>query len=105
MSNILQLRCLPPFGSIVSDRPTFIIILIFSEIQLNYPMHSDFDTQTEMSCAANHLLFDCRGHTMTSVMSIRQLDSEAVAGNLTAISLFIYTHRAHCIYTQTHTHT
>lgn len=41
-------------------------------------MDSDFDTQTEMSCAANYLLFDCRGHTMRSVMSIRQLDSGAV---------------------------
>lgn len=58
---------------------SFIIILVvFSKIQLNYPAGSDSDTQTEMSCAANYPLFDCRGHTMRSVMSIRQLDSGAV---------------------------
>lgn len=67
------------FGSLVSDPPSFITTPhLFSEIQLHYPMDSDFDTQAEMSCVANYPLFDCRGHTVRSVMSIRQLDSGAV---------------------------
>lgn len=67
------------FGSLVTDPPSFITtFIVFGEIQLNYLMDGDSDTEAEMSCVENYPVFDCRGHTMRSVMRIRQLDGGAV---------------------------
>lgn len=74
-SNILHLRCLCfSFGSLVSDPPALITSLIFSPCYNLIRPATVIWTIGEMSCVANDPLFDCRGHTKRSIMSIRQPD-------------------------------